>query len=92
MHARSFAILAACSFALAQVQNTATGVCELAAAAATARTKSPISNVPGKVFDRILMVYLETTSFGNATADRMAILCRPMTSANSSSSKLSTFD
>jgi hypothetical protein len=71
MHARNFAILAACSFALGQiqVQNTATCTSDVAAAAATARTESSTSNVPGKVFDRFLQVMLETTSFGNATAD-----------------------
>ena len=76
MRARSLAVLAAaCSFALGQVPHTATGTSALPAAAATAKTESPTSNVPGKVFDRIMMVYLETTSFGNATADRISILC-----------------
>ena len=92
MHVGYIAVLAACSFALAQVQHTATGTSELPAAAATAKTESPTSHVPGKAFDRILTVYLETTSFGNATADRMSILCRPMASAKSSSSKLPSFD
>lgn len=92
MHARSFVLLAACSFALAKVQHTATDTCQIPAAAATAKTESPTSNVPGKIFDRILMVYLETTSFGNATADRMSILSRPVASAKSSSSKLSSVD
>lgn len=52
------------------VAHTKTGACAIAEAQATAVTESPTSNVPGKVFDRIMMVQLETTSFGNATSDR----------------------
>ena len=54
-----------------QVSHTATGTCAEPSAQATARTESSTSNVKGKAFDRILQVMLETTSFGNATADRM---------------------
>jgi hypothetical protein len=53
-----------------QVSHTATGTCAEPSAQATARTDSSTSNVKGKAFDRILQVMLETTSFGNATADR----------------------
>lgn len=65
-------LLATGSYVLAQehVKYTATGTCYLPKAQATALTESPTSNVAGKAFDRILTVYLETTSFGNATADR----------------------
>jgi hypothetical protein len=49
---------------------TSTAASALPSDAATARTESPTSNVRGKAFDRILTVYLETTAFGNATADR----------------------
>ena len=93
MHVRYFALLAACSNALGQiqVQNTATCATDVAAAAATARTDSKTSNVRGKVFDRYLQVMLETTSYGNATADRNIYICMVMaTGANSLSSKLSS--
>lgn len=73
MHLRTLALVAGLSFASGQISvaNTATCATDVAAAAATARTDSSTSNVPGQVFDRILTVYLETTSYGNATADRM---------------------
>ena len=86
MYLASFALLAASGLVLAQpppkvsmpmpgpgpiqVSFTATGTCAEPSAQATARTESSTSNVKGKAFDRILQVMLETTSFGNATADR----------------------
>lgn len=72
MRAGNFSILLLCGVAFGQitVENTATCSSSVQAAAATALTESPTSNVPGKAFDRIMMVYLETTSYGNATADR----------------------
>lgn len=67
----SIILLAVGSYAFAEhVKYTATGTCYLPKAQATALTESPTSNVAGKAFDKILTVYLETTSFGNATADR----------------------
>lgn len=80
-----FGLLAAASFAAAapasassggssgdstSVTHTATATSDIAAAAATAKTESPTSNVKGKAFDRILQIYLETTAYENATADR----------------------
>ncbi|KAL8364901.1 hypothetical protein RB595_003945 [Gaeumannomyces hyphopodioides] len=51
------------------LDHTATATNDVATAAATAKTLSPTSNVKGKAFDRILQVYLETTSFDDAVAD-----------------------
>lgn len=75
-----FGLLAAASFAAAapasssgdstSVTHTATATGDIAAAAATAKTESPTSDVKGKAFDRILQIYLETTAYENATADR----------------------
>lgn len=45
----------------------------IAAAAATALTLSDTSNVQGAAFDRILQVYLETTAYENAIADRVSL-------------------
>ena len=53
------------------VSHTATGTADIAAAQATALTESSTSDVRGRAFDRILFIYLETTSYENATADRM---------------------
>lgn len=52
------------------VTHTSTATSDIAAAAATAKTESPTSNVKGAAFDRILQIYLETTAYENATADR----------------------
>jgi hypothetical protein len=59
------------------VQYTSTASAAIAAAAATALTESPTSNVKGKVFDRVLQIYLETTAYENAIADRMSLLDSP---------------
>lgn len=89
MHITNLLILAACDFAAAQkVQHTRTGTCAVAAARATAQSESPTSNVPGKLFDRILTVYLETTSFGNATADRTSRTCKFVARTDSSSKQI----
>lgn len=70
MHLTTLTALALCSTALSiHVKHTGTGTCGLPAAQATAKTESSTSKVKGKAFDRILMVMLETTSFGNATSD-----------------------
>lgn len=53
-----------------QAEFTATGTGDVAAAAATARTLSPTSHVKGAAFDRIAIIYLETTGYDNAVADR----------------------
>ncbi|KAI8209994.1 Acid phosphatase [Colletotrichum sp. SAR 10_76] len=53
----------------ADIQYTSTASADVAAAAATAKTESPTSHVKGKVFDRIMQVYLETTAYNNSIAD-----------------------
>lgn len=73
MLTRWFDLLAVASLAVAQTEFTSTAAADVARAAATARTESPISNVKGKAFDRILTIYLETTAFNNTVADRMSI-------------------
>lgn len=61
------------AFALARLvvgQNTATSASDVAAAAATAKTESPTSHVPGKAFDRFVVIWLENTDYSAAAADR----------------------
>ncbi|KAK1995764.1 phosphoesterase [Colletotrichum falcatum] len=53
----------------ADLQYVATVSSAIAEAAATALTLSPVSNVTGKVFNRIMQIYLETTAYENAIAD-----------------------
>jgi hypothetical protein len=62
----SLILLATAAFA----QNTATGTAEVAAAAATARTSSPTSNIKGKVFDRFAVIWLENTDYDKSIGDR----------------------
>ncbi|KAF2501761.1 phosphoesterase-domain-containing protein [Lophium mytilinum] len=50
-------------------QNTATGAADVAAAAATAKTLSPVSHVKGKAFDRIAIIWLENTDYDTAKGD-----------------------
>lgn len=64
--------LAAAGLSIAQIQFTSTASADVAAAAATARTESPVSNKNGKAFNRVLTIYLETTAFNNTVADRKA--------------------
>jgi acid phosphatase len=54
----------------AYAQNTATGTADVAAAAATAKTSSPTSHVPGKAFDRIAIIWLENTDYDKSVGDR----------------------
>ena len=61
------------AFALARLisaQNTATSAADVAAAAATAKTESPTSDLPGKAFDRFVVIWLENTDYSAAAADR----------------------
>lgn len=61
------------AFALARLvvgQNTAASASDVAAAAATAKTESPTSHVPGKAFDRFVVIWLENTDYSAAAADR----------------------
>lgn len=51
-------------------QNTLTSPVDVARAAATARTNSPTSNVKGKAFDRIAIIWLENTDYAKAVGDR----------------------
>ncbi|CAK7211576.1 hypothetical protein SBRCBS47491_001171 [Sporothrix bragantina] len=53
----------------ASVEYTATGTASVAAAAATANTRSPTSNVKGKAFDRLAIIWLENTDFTLAAND-----------------------
>lgn len=66
------ATLAATGLSAAQTEFTSTAAADVARAAATARTESPVSNVKGKAFDRVLTIYLETTAFNNTVEDRKA--------------------
>src|SRR5579871_3446076 len=50
-------------------QDTATGAADVATAAATALTSSPTSNVPGKAFNRFVVIWLENTDYLKAAGD-----------------------
>jgi len=63
----ALSILALGAFAAAQ--NTATGTADVAAAAATAPSRSPTSKVKGKAFDRIAIIWLENTDYDKAAGD-----------------------
>jgi hypothetical protein len=52
--------------------NTATGTSDIAAAQATAKTSSGTSHVPGKAFDRFVVVWLENTDYTDAFNDGTA--------------------
>ncbi|KAF7530945.1 hypothetical protein G7054_g9392 [Neopestalotiopsis clavispora] len=70
MLAQAFALLAAAGVAVGQqVSNTATNTQAVDQAAATALTESPTSYVKGKLFDRIIQIYLETTYYDEAVAN-----------------------
>lgn len=69
----TFGLLASL-IAVSAVQNTATGTSAVAAAAATALTLSPTSNVAGKAFNRIAIIWLENTDYTIAASDRMSVL------------------
>lgn len=73
MHLKAFALLAAAGLAVGadtRVSNTATGTNAIERARETARTESPTSYVKGKSFDRIIQIYLETTYYDEAIANR----------------------
>lgn len=57
---------------------TATGTAAVAAAAATAKTSSPTSNVTGKAFDRMVVIWLENTDYPMAAGDRTSFRKAPM--------------
>ncbi|KAJ2972701.1 hypothetical protein NQ176_g7008 [Zarea fungicola] len=52
-----------------ETKYTATGVADVAAAAATAKTSSPTSHVPGKAFDRLVIVYFENQDYDKSIGD-----------------------
>lgn len=49
---------------------TATSTAAVAAAAATAKTDHSTSNVRGKAFDRLAIIWLENTDYDKAVSDR----------------------
>lgn len=49
---------------------TATSTAAVYAAQATAKTLSPVSNVKGKAFDRIAIIWNENTDYDLAVGDR----------------------
>lgn len=55
-----------------ETRYTATGVADVAAAAATAKSSSPTSNIPGKAFDRLVIVYFENQNYDKSIGDRMS--------------------
>jgi hypothetical protein len=61
--------LAACKDGGWETCYTATAAKDVAAAAATAKTSSPVSNVKGKAFDRIAFIYFENENYNKAIGD-----------------------
>lgn len=77
MRSQQLALLAAATgSAIAQeyYSFTATATASVAAAQATAKTSSPTSNVKGKAFDRIAIIWLENTDYDLAIGDRKFLL------------------
>lgn len=73
MRANTLGLLGAAGVVIAQSQSTqytATGTAEVDAARATAKTLSPTSNVKGKAFDRLAIIWLENTDYDLAAGDR----------------------
>ena len=75
MRASAAVLLAAASSASgaavsASLLYTATATSDVMAAAATANTRSPVSNVKGKAFDRLAIIWLENTDYTMALNDR----------------------
>ena len=70
MQAKLLSLLALAGSVAAQTQYTATGTAAVAQAAATAKSSSPTSNVKGKVFDRLAIIWLENTDYDLAAGDR----------------------
>ncbi|KAI5918361.1 acid phosphatase phoa [Camillea tinctor] len=64
-------VLLFASSVAAQAENiyTATATSDVAQAAATAKTLSPVSHVKGKAFDRIAIIWLENTDYDMAIGD-----------------------
>lgn len=73
MRSHAFTLLAAATgSAVAQeyYAYTATSAADVYAAQATAKTSSPVSNVKGKAFDRIAIIWNENTDYDLAIGDR----------------------
>ena len=70
MQAKLLSLVALAGSVAAQTQYTATSTAAVAAAAATAKSSSPTSNVKGKVFDRLAIIWLENTDYDLAAGDR----------------------
>lgn len=68
--ASSFLQRAAAPTRIWETAYTATDPAAVAAAKATAKTRSPTSQVAGKVFDRYVSIWFENTNFAKAKADR----------------------
>jgi hypothetical protein len=69
MNVLKFGALAIAGVAAQADIYTATKSASVAAAQATAKTNQPTSNVPGKVFDRFVTIWLENTDYDNAFGD-----------------------
>ncbi|KAH8884970.1 phosphoesterase-domain-containing protein [Thozetella sp. PMI_491] len=69
MQAKLFGLLAAAGVAVAQTQYTATATSDVEAARATAKSRSPVSHVKGKAFDRLAIIWLENTDYDLAAGD-----------------------
>jgi acid phosphatase len=61
----------------AETKYTATKAADVEKAAATAKTSSPTSNVKGKAFDRIAIVYFENQNYDKSIGDRESTLLSP---------------
>lgn len=71
MRSQQLALLAATSTSVVgQTQYTATSASDVYAAQATALTLSPTSDVKGKAFDRLAIIWLENTDYDLAAGDR----------------------
>ncbi len=70
MQAKLLSLLALAGSVAAQSEYTATATNSVAQAAATAKSSSPTSNVKGKVFDRLAIIWLENTDYDLAAGDR----------------------
>jgi len=51
---------------------TVTGMALLASMVTADYTRSPVSHVKGRVFDRFVQIWLENTDFDKAQGDRMS--------------------
>jgi hypothetical protein len=80
MQSKILGLVATAGLVAAQVSTeyTSTATRNVAAAAATANTRSPTSNVKGKAFDRLAIVWLENTDYDLAAGDRKLTIPPPV--------------